>query len=392
MGADVVSIALRVPSSLTAKRAIIVGAPDMIRRRGNITFCILLVLFLSAGIQGGLASGLDDELASNKQRIAAVDREATPIAARLRQVQQAIDQHNRQTVDRRDHAAVSAHNARSDELNGQKVALLSRLKALKDEQDRLAARDQQIEAAISELVRREQSDFDQMNEHWLNVQAELIRQTVSSDRAWRDAVLKSVDNIEVPDVAKSPRRFENLLPGDILLFVPEHGWNELVPPIDYFYRVAEDLARGTVFAAIGRPVAPVSHALTFVKRANGVMLFLDHTSDGSRMLDRRELARKYEDRPVYVARPQMAVDGAQLWAAARVAALRNKPYFGVLPGQLVCSEQACVTVSKAAGVQLAGNRLGPVDITPGDFFDAKEVGKYFIVSPLTEPANSASSH
>ena len=363
------------------------GGESMALRRGYVAFFLVLAVFSYAGTGGGFASDLDEELASNNQRIAAIDAEAAPIAAQLTQVQGLIDQHNSEPVDRHNGAAVAAHNARSDQLNGEKQSLIAQLKALSDEQDRLKARNQQLAAASDAIVQSEQDEFDRMNEHWLRAQEELIRQSVSSDTDWREAVLESLDNVDVPDPTYSPMKFGDFLPGDILLFVPENGWNQAIPAVDYIYRVGVDLSRGDVFGAIDRPVAPVSHALTFVKSVNGVTLFLDHTDDGSRMLDRRELARKYQDRQIYVARPQMVVDGQKLWAAAREAALKNTS-FGILPGQLVCSERACVTVSKAAGIQLTTHRLGPVDVTPADFFDPAELGKYFIVSPIDERANS----
>ena len=52
------------------------------------------------------------------------------------------------------------------------------------------------------------------------------------------------------------------------------------------------------------------------------------------------------------------------------------------PGRVVCSERAGIAVAKATGLDLQTRRLGPIDITPGDFFDAQSVGKYFVVSPL----------
>lgn len=229
---------------------------------------------------------------------------------------------------------------------------------------------------------REQDEFDQMNAAWLRKQEELVRQSVTADRARRRAVLESIQRNEVPPPRILPRTLDDLQSGDILLFEPEQGWGQVIPPADYLYRVGSDLARGDVHAAIGRRPTPVSHALTFVKRVNGVMLFLDHTPEGSRMLDQRELTRKYHTRKTYVARPETVPDGRLLWAAAREAALKKGAYFGVLVGQQVCSERACAVVAKAGGSGQTGSRLGLVDVTPGDFFDREAMGKYFVVSPL----------
>lgn len=267
-----------------------------------------------------------------------------------------------------------------DQLRAQYTDYVNKLRSY--EQDRLNARNREIETTTRSTVARERDEFDRMNQAWLRAQEELIRQSVNSNRAWRRALLESLQNIQVPPPAHRPRSLNDLLPGDVLLFAPEQGWSEAIPPADYFYRVASDLARGEVHAAVGRRPTPVSHALAFVKQVNGVMLFLDHTHEGSRILDGRELARKYKNRKTYVARPETVTDGKLLWAAAKRAALRNRPYFGVLPGQLVCSEQACATIARASGSGLGNNRLGPIDITPGDFFDPEATGKYFIVSPL----------
>ena len=56
--------------------------------------------------------------------------------------------------------------------------------------------------------------------------------------------------------------------------------------------------------------------------------------------------------------------------------------YGVLGKDAVCSERAGFAVAKASGVDLKGHHLGPIDITPGDYFDKESVGKYFIISPL----------
>ena len=328
------------------------------------------------------ARAQDAEQASNARRIAQIDQEAAPLSAQLRQASAAIEQHNRTPVDRRDAAAVAAYNARADQLNAEKNAIVAKLSALAGEQDRLKTRNAAIEAAAREAVAREQDEFDRMNAAWLRKQEQLIRESVAADAARRAAVLASIRRIEVPPPHLQPRTLDDLRPGDILLFEPESGWNQVIPPADYFYRVASDFARGDVHAAIGRRPAPVSHALTFIRQVNGVQLFLDHTHEGSRVLDRRELTRKYHTRKTYVARPETAPDGRQLWAAAREAGLRKGAFFGVLPGQQVCSERACAVLAKGSPATPAGTRLGIVDVTPGDFFDSQAMGKYFVVSPI----------
>jgi hypothetical protein len=329
---------------------------------------------------------LNAELASNVARIAAIDQEAVPTAKELQQVLQTIDDHNSHKPSPTDHTATAAFNAEADRLNQNKIELAGKLQALKDEQDALVARNKAIEMTLNApvpnpIVAREQDEFDRMNAAWMRAQERLIREAVAHDSKWRSAVLVSLQSGAPPDPDARPKAIADVLPGDILLFEPE-GWSVIIPPLDRFYRAAEELARGKVFAAIAQEKEPVAHAIAVVKRINGVTLFLDDTHVGSRILDQKQLERLYANRKIYVARPQTVVDGKQLWETASAAALTRKSDFGVSPGKLVCSEKCAIAVAKATGLDLQTHRLGPIDITPGDFFDSQSVGKYFVVSPL----------
>lgn len=327
------------------------------------------------------AAALNAEKARNVARIAAIDQEAGPTANELRQVLKAVDDHNSHKPDQTNPEAVATFNREVDRLNQKKAEFAAKLQALQDEQDRLVARNKAIDVAQNPVVAREQDEFDRMNAEWMRAQEWLIREEVAYDSKWRSAVLASLQTDAPPDPVARPKTMVDVLPGDILLFEPE-WWSVAIPPLDRFYRAAEEFARGKVFAAIAQQKEPVSHAITVVKRVYGVTLFLDHTHVGSRILDQKELNRLYANRKVYVARPQTMVDGRQLWGTASAAALRRKSDFGVTPGRLVCSERAGIAVAKATGLDLQTRRLGPIDITPGDFFDSQSVGKYFVVSPL----------
>jgi hypothetical protein len=346
----------------------------------------ILPLGLPADAYAQDEAALRAERADNAARIVAIDQEAGPIANELQQVLQEVDDHNGHKPDPADLGAVATFNAEADRLNKKKAELAAQLQALQDEQDGLVARNNTIDAALSaavssSAVAREQDEFDRMNAAWMRAQARLIRAAVEYDSQWRNAVLASLQSGVPPDPAARPQMLADVLPGDILLFEPE-GWSVIIPPMDRFYRAAEELARGKVFAAISQEEEPVSHAIAVVKRVNGVTLFLDHTHVGSRILDQKELERLYANRQIYVARPQTVVDGKKLWEVARAAALRRKADFGVTPGKLVCSERSGIAVAKATGLDIKTHRLGPIDITPGDFFDTQSVGKYFVISPL----------
>jgi hypothetical protein len=355
---------------------------------GTVCGLLLSLLFLFGSVAEGPAengTALSAERASNAQRIAAIDQEAAPTGHELQRVLATIDNHNGHKPSLSDRAAVAAFNAEAERLNQKKAALAAKLQALQDEQDRLIARNKTIDSTLSaadhSAVAQEQGQFDRMNAAWMRAQERLIREAVAYDSKWRTAVLVSLESGSAPDPSARPSTILDLLPGDILLLEPT-GWSAIIPPVDRFYRAAEELARGQVFAAIGQKTEPVSHAISMVKRVKDVTLFLDHTSVGSRILDQKEFERLYRNRKIYVARPQTAVDGKQLWQTARDAALKHKSDYGVTPGKLVCSERAGIAVAKATGLDLQTGRLGPIDITPADFFDPQSVGKYFIISPL----------
>ena len=193
----------------------------------------------------------------------------------------------------------------------------------------------------------------------------------------------------MPGPAHRPQTLADAQPGDIVLLAPASWASEGLRRADRFYRVADALAQGEIFTA--RPVqAPVSHALTFVKKIGGRSLFLDNTpkgdvesnpSGGTQIIDEREFERRYGGRPIYLARPEQCVDGRKLWDAARDAALRHAAY-GVFNGRMTCADTAAITVGKATRVDPISKRLGPIDTTPGDFFDDNRAGKFFLICPL----------
>ncbi|MCX5724545.1 MAG: hypothetical protein NTX84_08540 [Nitrospirae bacterium] len=352
----------------------------------TMTILLLGLMTVSHAEHSDRTEALRAEKTHNVARMAAIDQEAGPTATELQQVLAAIDEHNSHKPDPTNPAAVATFNREADRLNQNKSEIAAKLQALQDEQDRLIARNLTIDAALNEpktnpLVAREQDEFDQMNAAWMRAQERLIRDAVAYGSQWRNAVLASLQTGVPPEQMARPKTMADVLPGDILLFEPE-GWSVAIPPLDHFYRSAEEFARGQVFAAIAQQKEPASHAITVVKRVNGVTLFLDHTHVGSRILDQKELDRLYANRRIYVARPQTVIDGRQLWETARAAALRRTSDFGVTPGKLVCSERAGIAVAKATGLDMHTKRLGPIDVTPGDFFDSQSVGKYFVISPL----------
>jgi len=240
-------------------------------------------------------------------------------------------------------------------------------------------------SSVQNVVQREEDEFNQMQEVWLRRQEDQIREAARQQRQWTEEVMAALESIEVPSpFLYRPKTMRDLRPGDILLVTPEGKLGRNIVRGDFLIRATSDLADGRIFKGAHSGKAPVSHALTFVKSVNGKLLFLDHTKEGSRILDEKELLRKYGHRGAFVARPQVLVDGRILWEAARTAALEKKSDFGLLGRNAVCSERAAWAVARATGLPLENGRLGPVDVTPGDFFDPEGTGVYFLVSPLDE--------
>lgn len=232
---------------------------------------------------------------------------------------------------------------------------------------------------------REQENFDRARAEWLRGQQQLIRQSVAQDATWRNEVLASIRTKRVPSPVTRPKALDDLRPGDVLLIGPDQSaiaWT--IKNLDPLYRALDYFAAGNVSAPELKQ-GRATHVLTFVKRVDGVALFLDHTLEGSRVLNEKALLRKYAGRLAYIAKPQAKVDGRALWEASREAALKRESDYGLFGDSLVCSERAAVVVAKATGTDMhrEGHGFGiygPIDVTPADFFDEKHVGKYFLVS------------
>lgn len=255
----------------------------------------------------------------------------------------------------------------------------------------LAEASRGVAESSSPLVRKEQQEFDQMRSEWLRKQQELIKQKADGDKEWTNEVLASITELRVPSPVFRPKALDDLRPGDVLLVAPDDSLLASgITVVDPFYRALDYFSAGDV-SAPDLKQGRVSHALTFVRTVNGEMLFLDHTKEGSRILSKDAYIRKYGQRAMYIARPQAKVDGGKLWEVAREAAMQKKSDYGLIGKNVVCSEKAAIAVAIATGVPVDKERhrlrtypgltiLGPVDITPNDFFDDKHAGKYFVVS------------
>ena len=244
----------------------------------------------------------------------------------------------------------------------------------------------QKEADSKPIVQKERDEFDKKNAQWLKRQQEFTRQAADRDKKWKSEVLASIRAIRVPSPVFTPRTLDDLRAGDILLIPPDDSLiAQGIVRVDPLYRAIDYFSSGNV-SKPGWKKGRVSHAVTAFRAVNGEILFLDHTREGSRILSRKDYVRIYGERGMYVARPQAKVDGRELWLAAREAALKKKSDYGLFGNDVVCSERSAIAVAKATKLPLQdehhrlGRRLGPVDITPSDFFDYQYIGKYFLIS------------
>ena len=230
----------------------------------------------------------------------------------------------------------------------------------------------------------------------------------ASPSIWYRAASKAVQAIaianpiakEAEKVFQNPHKspleltsFSQLLPGDVILLnvadLEQHALESLqereIRLADYRYRLASNFVSGSVFQ-MPTTLKPASHAITFVKEIDGTMLFLDHTLKGSRILDQKRLLEEYGHRDMHVARPLPVIDAKELWAVASEAARKKKSDYKLVGNGVVCSERCGNVLARAMGRPLTTGRLGPVDITPGDFFVRDgPIGKHFIIMDLKKP-------
>lgn len=239
-------------------------------------------------------------------------------------------------------------------------------------------------------VTTEQTRFRDNPQQWLNERREAVRAAVNEKRNWTDRILRILTG------PQTERRYATtplaaLAAGDVILIAPINeqldptsaAGSEFTQELDYRYRVVTTLLRGRLVDAATQDRQPASHALTFLGSIHGVRMYLSEQPGGSRILDERAFLREYGARQMYVARPQAVVDGRRLWSAARNTAVRNARDYGLFGDRAVCSERAGIVVARATGLNLDPDRPGPIDITPGDFFDAQgNVGKHFVITGL----------
>ena len=98
----------------------------------------------------------------------------------------------------------------------------------------------------------------------------------------------------------------------------------------------------------------------------------------------------YGNYDYYAARPREVVDGKKLFLAAQEMHIEASKKitllgssYGVLGNDIVCSESSDMVVAKATGRQTV-DKGRFIDVTPNNFFDKQDAGRYYIISPLVK--------
>lgn len=249
-----------------------------------------------------------------------------------------------------------------------------------------------IEEPPSPEVQREQARLRDNPAQWLREREQQVRLAVQRNAPWTRDVLRV---LMLPRESQRPyemTRLADLAAGDVILVAPPAAQldpagaagSEAIRRLDERYRMFSELLMLRVSSAARQELEPASHALTYLGDISGVRMYYSQDVGGSRIIDERQFLREYGAREMFVGRPQAVLDGRRLWSAARDAAVGNpKDYGCVGEGKYVCSERTGIIVGRATTLDLTTDRLGPIDVTPGDFFDREgNVGKHFVITRL----------
>jgi hypothetical protein len=227
----------------------------------------------------------------------------------------------------------------------------------------------------------EQDEFERSNAAWLRRQEEAIAESARRDSERLGTLIATVEAGGAP----AGLSLREMRPGDVVVVTAgDDLLGAVIPPADWLHRTVEHLRRGELLDAARTREMAYSHTVTCVKSVGGALLFLDHTSVGSRVIDERGFLEHYGARGGVVARPLAPVDGARLWEAAKAAARKEKSdYHLVGEGKSVCSERSAFAVTEATGLPVDAEGW-VVDVSPADFLDPTTRGKYFEVRGLRE--------
>ena len=269
-------------------------------------------------------------------------------------------------------------------------AFINRLDSLNAAASKIAKLDPAAPTEPPSPVIDEESQFYANPIEWYDRAALRVRHAVYLNKKWTGEALKAINSLTPLPPTAALTRLSALSAGDVLLVAPvnvqhsaaEYVKGELISLGDYGVRAITAFANGGLASATSVQRSDISHSLTFIREVNGHMLFLDHDTKGTRVIDDRQFLKEYGMREMMVARPQEIVDGRQLWEAAHDLGTKERGY-GVTGDKVVCSQMCAIAVARATKTDYTAGNLGPIDVTPGDFYDKTgNVGKHFVVTRL----------
>lgn len=233
-------------------------------------------------------------------------------------------------------------------------------------------------------LRLEQDEFENMNERWVQRQKHLIEQRLQEPNPYADKIYRSLKTTAPPPPTE--KNYDNLQPGDVLLFSPDDTKSALTKLGDMISSAS---------------LSPAAHTVLFLKEVNGKKLFLDNLpGKGSHVISEEEFLKTYGRRGALlasVAQPITREEADKIWGAAKEAikkeAVIQQNKSGNIIDQtgyglhgddnMVCSETSRWALIKAGRnipesgspiKQLLGIHYGPANFFSDDY--------NFIITPL----------
>lgn len=330
---------------------------------------------------------LENRLAAYRSRKAAYDATCTLIPA---------DQTQTITSCAREHAAELPKATALAKSKADYVLSISRLDSIGASNPGFAKVDRTAPVEPPSPVIDDETEFNKDPIEWRDRQELRVRHAVFLQKKLTAQILTALRGGTAVPPAAAVTQLSALSAGDVLLVAPaaiQYGVGEYVKGqaialSDYALRAVSAFSSDGLSAAANVKPTQLSHALTFIREVNGRRFFLDHDLSGTHVIDEVQFARIYGSREMLVARPQAIVDGRELWKAASDLQ-RNQRGFGVGGDRVACSGMCTIAVGRATTTTYTGGNLGPIDTTPGDFYDKTgNVGKYFIVTRLELPSGA----
>jgi len=234
---------------------------------------------------------------------------------------------------------------------------------------------------------KEQEKMETNTQTWVEYQKEQFKIRLEQPNYWCQHYY---ENLEKNDTAKMPlpyKKFNELQPGDVLLFAPKSGdlGGAVVADVSNFGQESQE--------------SNASHTVTYLKVVNGKKIFLDNQlGEGPQIISEDQLIKKYEGHDAQVAKlsqfgiaqPLNPKEAQMLYEKALELAKKNleseklgKNNYGFGKGNLVCSS-ASWTLITSTGRELPLSKswvstATGVNFSPADFYAYKQ---YFLITPL----------